>query len=256
MVNILETQDLSFSWSPTRDEWFQHLLLKLEGGHIYGLMGRNGAGKTTMIKLLCGCLRPHSGASLIQVGGHQLVAAERRPEALAEIVFVPESADLPPVTPPELAKLVGPLYPRFSEDTFAAHLEALEIPRDVKIPRLSFGQRRKVHIAFALATNASLVFLDEPSNGLDIAAQIVLRKLLIAHIAADRSVVVSTHHVREFEHVVDEVLVLEHGRILAHESVAALQESGDFEDLESWYARLIGVSSSPNAMRTSHHERI
>jgi len=98
----------------------------------------------------------------------------------------------------------------------------------------------------ALATDAKLLFLDEPSNGLDIASQIVLRKMLISHLTPEHSMVISTHHVREFETIIDKALVLDGGVMLAQADVAELQVQPKFSDLENWYAELTGIRS-PNA---------
>lgn len=241
----LEARHLSFSWSRGRADWLKDLGLSIDGGHIYGLMGRNGAGKTTLIKLLSGCLRPTTGDVRLVSNGGRLDVINRTPETLSEIVFVPENSDLPGLSVREFGRLTGSLYPKFSMERYLGNLQVLEVPLQGKLPSLSFGQRRKAHIAFALATEASMIFLDEPSNGLDIAAQIVLRRLLIAHQSSERSLIVSTHHVREFENVIDQVIVLDQGRVLANESIGRLQESTDFKDLENWYARLIGITSLP-----------
>jgi ABC-2 type transport system ATP-binding protein len=244
MTVLLEAQNLYFSWNRSGSGWFQNLNLSLETGHIYGLMGRNGAGKTTLLKLLVGGLKPSSGTVDISLPHVKAASFERTPESLSEIVFVAENSELPNMTAAQLGEYAGRLYPRFSLDRYHEYLKALEVGSEQSLPRLSFGQRRKAHIAFALATNASLIFLDEPSNGLDVAAQIVLRKLLIAQAGADRSIVVSTHHVREFETVIDRIMVLDQGRVLADELTENLASQPNFQDLETWYAQKIGLNTS------------
>ena len=199
MQTVIQAENLFFSWSGPENEWFRDLSLTLEGGRLYGLLGRNGAGKTTLIKLLCGLLRPAAGtARYVPLNARM---ADRPPEALTEVVFVAESSELPPLPVERFGHYAGALYPRYEHARYLDILRALEVPPHARMEALSFGQRRKAHIAFALATDARMVFLDEPTNGLDVAAQILLRKLLIAQLAAHRSIVVSTHHVREFENV-------------------------------------------------------
>jgi len=246
MQTLIQAEHLHFSWgltgSTAGSDWFRDLNLSLQGGHLYGLLGRNGAGKTTLIKLLCGLLHPTAGVA--RYVPLDAVMGERKPEALTEVVFVAESSELPPLPVERFGHYAGALYPRYEHARYLDILRALEVPSHARMQTLSFGQRRKAHIAFALATDARLVFLDEPTNGLDIAAQILLRKLLIAQLAPHRSFVVSTHHVREFENVLDEIIVLDCGRVLAHERMDTLQAQVDYSDLENWYARLIGIDKA------------
>ena len=245
MTVLLEATGLDFRWTPPADDWFRSLSLSLSEGRLYGLLGRNGAGKTTLIRLLCGLLRPRSGATRWHGPHGEVVdAALRDPRVLADVVFVPESAELPALTAEAFGRIAGALYPAFDLERYFAGIDAFEVARGGKLRALSFGQRRKAHIAFALASGARLAFLDEPTNGLDVSAQITLRRLLIDHLALGRSVVVSTHHVREFEPVLDEVVVLESGRILAHETLDTIRDRPGFFDLEHWYAGLIGLRSA------------
>lgn len=252
MTQILAAQDIRFAWGGSREPWLDVDRLEIETGKLYGLLGRNGAGKTTLIKLLCGGLRPHAGRVELSADGRVFDVADRRPESLREVVFVTESCDLPSIHAEKFGSLAGPFYPRFEMATFLGHLNALDVPTRVVMTQLSFGQRRKVQIAFALATRASLTFLDEPTNGLDVVAQVTLRKLLIEHISDDRSLVVSTHHVREFETVIDEALVLERGRMLAREAVEVLRDTSGFDGLETWYMQLIGAETARTAGRAQH----
>jgi ABC-2 type transport system ATP-binding protein len=260
MSVLLEAKSLYFSWDSARNGLINSLNLSLHPGHIYGLVGRNGAGKTTLIKLLSGALRPRQGDVRLCLGDTSYEVASRLPEALAEVIYVPETLSFPDLDALSFARFAGRLYPRFSLDNFRRTLEAFEIPTHVLLPRLSFGQGRKVHIAFALATDARLIFLDEPSNGLDIAAQISLRRMLIEYLSPERSVVVSTHHVQEFEHVIDRVIVMDRGCILVEEALEVLQAQPGYRDIERWYAELIGLvssrASSSSSIRTRDYDTI
>lgn len=242
MSPLVRAHGLTFAWSPDGPPLFQNLNLELAPGRLYGLLGRNGAGKTTLVKLLCGLLSPTEG--MVTHEATQLALSKRLPSTLCDVVFVAESSVLPALPADTFGRLAGALYPRFEQGRYLELLNALEVPSRKNVASLSFGQRRKVHVAFALATHASLVFLDEPTNGFDIAAQILLRRLLVAELAPHRSLVVSTHHVREFENVLDTVLVLEKGRLVAQESLDDLRAAPGATNLESWYAGLIGLASS------------
>lgn len=253
---LLEATALSFSWDRNGKGWLDHLSLGVEGGHIYGLVGRNGAGKTTLIRLMSGGLRPLTGSVQYKHAQTALEVIDRHPLSLANVVYVPENSDLPNMTVKNFGIVAGELYPAFSLDYFQELLTAFDVRSHMFLPKLSFGQRRKAHIAFALATNAAVVFLDEPSNGLDIAAQILLRKLLIAHLTPERSLIVSTHHVREFETVIDRILVLEHGNIVANASIQSLQEDPTFQGLEQWYAETVGIDTKALNLRSQNNATV
>ncbi len=259
MSAIIDVRQLDFAWTRQRQSWFSGLNLTLHGGHIYGLLGRNGAGKTTLLKLLSGCLRPKAGQVLFHApagrGGNTAFDISRRePQSLAEIVFVPETVTLPGVSILDFGSLAGSLYPRFRQERYAAHLQALAVPRDGLLARLSFGQRRKAHIAFALATEASVILLDEPTNGLDIDSQYMLRQLLAGFQTPHSLMVVSTHHVREFDNVIDEVIVLDHGQVLAQAAVGTITAEPDYQGLEAWYAVRAGLGGQAQLTGTAGKE--
>lgn len=245
MSALLHAENLSFSWKPTEQPLFQNLSLVLEPGVLYGLLGRNGAGKTSLVKLLCGLLHPTGGT--VKHGRTGIETRKRQPDTLSDMVFVSESTVLPALPVHSFGTLAGRLYPKFRLERFLQLVEELEVPTRKNLSSLSFGQRRKVHVAFALATHASLVFLDEPTNGFDIQAQIELRRILTAELNPQRSFVVSTHHIREFESILGAVIVLERGKLIAHAQCHDLStESGPLH-LERWYARLIGLKTEhPN----------
>lgn len=234
---ILELRKISFSWDRRRRDWLHALDLNIFGGQLSGLIGKNGAGKTTLMKLMVGALRPQEGSILF--GPHGLDVSKRSPDTLQEIVWVPESTDFPFATAIQYGRLAGALYPRFSFENFRRNLASLEVPEKTKLPLLSFGQKRKAHIAFALATQATLTILDEPTNGIDIAAQVSLRKILIESLTPERSLVVSTHHIREFENVLDNLIVLNDGSILAQRPCSEIQQDADFSGLEMWYTKVL-----------------
>jgi ABC-2 type transport system ATP-binding protein len=251
---IAEVCNLHFRWPQAKVDWFQGINLRIEGGLLYGLLGRNGAGKTTLIKLICGLMKATSGEVLLSAGRDGKSVYPRSPQNLAQVVFVPETAQLPDLMPLEFSRLAGSLYPNYSQTEFQELLQGFEVKTDVRLGRLSFGQRRKVHISFALATGAALVILDEPTNGLDISAQFTLRRLLKRYLTPQRSLLVSTHHVRELEQVIDEVIVLEKGKILVQENLARLKTGPLLGgNIEEWYTNLIGLTDSFSSPERNSH---
>ncbi|MFW6291603.1 MAG: ATP-binding cassette domain-containing protein [Spirochaetota bacterium] len=194
---------------------FERLDARLEPGTIYGLLGRNGAGKTTMLKLLCGMLFPQEGG--IEVLGWD--PAERVPALQQEILFIPEEFPTPPLEVHAYRALYAPLYPRFSGEHFERYLAEFEIDAEASLEQMSFGQKKKVLLAFGLAAHTRLLVLDEPTSSLDIPSKGQFRRLLAGAADDDRTIVVSTHQVRDMENLIDPITILENGSIIFQHSL-------------------------------------
>jgi ABC-2 type transport system ATP-binding protein len=216
---MVRIRNLHFGYS-RRVLQLENLNLDLMRGRIYGLLGKNGAGKSTLLKNLVGLAFPLTGTC--EVDGH--AAALRRPATLQDLFFLPEDVRVPAVTATQLAHSTGGFYPRFDEAAFHGYLRELDVPSLTKLTTLSFGQQKKVLIAFALATNTGLLVLDEPTNGLDIPSKAQFRKLVARALGEERCVVISTHQVRDLDNLIDTVLVLHERRIVLNEALDALAE--------------------------------
>ena len=211
---MVDLQGITFGYGK-RERLFDRLDLALTPGNVYGLLGRNGAGKTTLLRLMAGLLFPKEGSA--RAAGEEV--RRRTPSFLRELYFVPEEFHTPALTPLELARLYGVFYPRFDHDAMAGHLAGLEVDAQRNMTAMSYGQKKKVLLAFAVATGCRLLILDEPTNGLDIPAKGQFRRLLAGAAADDRVIVVSTHQVRDLEHLIDPIVILEQGRIVFQHSV-------------------------------------
>ncbi len=211
---------------------FSELDLAVGPGGVVGLLGKNGAGKTTLLKIAIGLLFPQGGRAMLF--GRD--AAERHRDVLARIVSIPEQFELPPVGVERYGKDWGAYYPTYDGAKYDEYLERFEVPAATRLSRLSYGQQKKVLIAFALASGAELVLLDEPTNGLDIPAKQVFRSL-VAEAADDaRAIVISTHQVRDVENLIDPVVVLDEGRVVfeaAMDTLAANVELRRYETEEA-----------------------
>lgn len=188
-------------------------------GEVLGLLGPNGAGKTTLVETLVGLRKPDAGA--VRVLG--LDPAADRARVVRHVGFQPQSASLfPRLTVRETLTLWARFFdaPRAPAD--AATLTGTDHVLDTQLRRLTRGQRQRALLAIALVGRPDLVILDEPSDGLDPAA----RQQLWAAIAAERdrgaTVVLTTHSMDEAEALCDRVVVLDHGRVLASDTPAAL----------------------------------
>ena len=207
---------------------FDGLSLDIRRGGIYGLLGRNGAGKSTLLKLMAGCLKPDGGS--VRAFGTE--AFRREPQVLQRLYFLPEQVYLPAPSWRVLAKAYGAFYPRFDEGAFRQNLEAFQVPTDRKLTGLSLGQKKKGMIAFALACNTELLLLDEPTNGLDIPSKAQFRSVLAETATEERAIVVSTHQVRDLAGIIDPVLIVESGKMIAELDLERVSRALSFE-LES-----------------------
>ncbi|MEN6296925.1 MAG: ABC transporter ATP-binding protein [Rectinema sp.] len=189
---------------------FEGLDLNLEPGTAYGLLGLNGAGKTSLLKLLAGALCPQSGT--IRVFGEE--PWRKKASFLADTIFVPEDPWVPAVKPSAWLDRYAVFRPAFDRERFAALSREFALEEDKLLTRYSYGQRKKFTLAAALASGARLILLDEPTNGLDIPSKSQFRRALAQSVDPDRIVIVSTHQVRDLERVIDPALIVHGGKIL------------------------------------------
>jgi len=210
---MIDIHSLTFGYG--RALLFDSLDLRLEGGHAYGLLGLNGAGKTSLLKLMAGALVPGSG----EIAAFGRVPARRETAHLADVAFVPEDPWLPAITPAQWLSRYAVFRPAFDPKRFEElrrefALVGAEPHGDAKLlSKLSYGQRKKFALAAALAGGARSVLLDEPTNGLDIPSKMQFRKALASSVSEERTIVVSTHQVRDLESLIDPMLILDKGSL-------------------------------------------
>jgi ABC-2 type transport system ATP-binding protein len=215
---MIELKEIGFSYRRTGKPLFQGLDLQLPAGTICGLLGANGAGKTSLLRLLAGLSFPQHGSCKV-LG---FVPAERQPAFLADIFLLPEEIFVAPVTPAVYAGRYGGFYPRFDRATYDKLLADFELPADRTLTEYSYGQKKKFLLAFGIATHARLLIMDEPTNGLDIPGKHCLRRALINHFAPERSFLISTHQVHDLEGLIDSVMIVADGNLLLHATLDAL----------------------------------
>ena len=183
---------------------------------VYGLLGKNGAGKSTLLYLMSGLLTPKNG----KVVFHDTDVRRRLPVTLQDMFLVPEEFELPSVSLVSYVELNSPFYPRFSKEEMIKYLHYFEMDIDIDLGSLSMGQKKKVFMSFALATNTSLLLMDEPTNGLDIPGKSQFRKFIASGMSDDKTIVISTHQVRDIDKVLDHVLIMDDSRVLLDESTS------------------------------------
>lgn len=204
---------------------FWKFSLTLEENKIYGLLGKNGVGKSTLLYLLAGLNFPRQGKVLID--GDDIT--ERNPMTMSKIFIVTEEFELPNMSLKKYVKINRPFYPDFSEEILEKCLNDFEIGDISDLGAISMGTKKKVYMSFALATNAKYLLMDEPTNGLDIESKSLFRKVIAQNMTDDRTMIISTHQVHDVENIIDHVLILGEKKILLNKSIAELSDEYVFE---------------------------
>ncbi|TAF03415.1 MAG: ABC transporter ATP-binding protein [Runella slithyformis] len=230
---MIEFKNLQFSYG--QQPLIHDLSLRLDAGHVYGLLGKNGVGKTTLLKMIAGLVFPKKG----QLTTLQHTPQRRQPSLLSQLYFVADDAHLPNVSARTFARTYGGFYPLFDRAQFLNYLRQFEVEADQKLGKVSYGQRKKAIISFALATNVPLLLMDEPTNGLDIPSKSTFRQLVAGMATPERCFIISTHQVRDLDSLIDSVLMLHDGKITYQEDLNALAETGEQPNLEILFQKVI-----------------
>ena len=154
--------------------------------------------------------------------------AERQPELLEKIFFVPEEIELPATSINRYITELAAFHPSFQQERFAEYLGEFELQDNMLIHQLSFGQQKKVLLSAALASGCALILMDEPTNGLDIPAKMQFRRLVAAAAGETSTFVLSTHQIRELEQLIDPIVILHGGGIVLQQSLSAIGDALDF----------------------------
>ena len=198
---------------------FNNISLEIGNG-IYGLLGENGVGKTTLMHLICGLLFPKNGKCSID--GRN--TAERQSEGLARYFFLPEELQMPTESIASFAARHSVFYPHFNQEEFKLNLEELKINRKQKLSSVSYGQQKKAMLAYALALHTPLTLLDEPTNGLDITSRQALKRIISRTVDDESTLFISTHQAHDFENLLDHLIILSEGEILLNRSLDEISE--------------------------------
>ena len=221
---MIEIRNLAFSYK--KSPVFSGINLTFPEGSIYGLLGENGVGKTTLLKLICGLLRPTEGTCSVD----GLTSQDRLPEMLQRIVFLPDEVSLPDgKTPQQYVNELAPFYPNFAQGTFLHLMEELEVEPDRKFKEMSFGQQKKSLIAASLSLGTDYVLFDEPTNGLDIPSKAQFRQILSRRFEERNTIIISTHQVKDVENLIDPIVILNNNAVLLDASVQRIQQKLFFE---------------------------
>ncbi len=218
MEPSITVKDMSFGYNG--GDLFNGLNLEMKKGNIYGLLGLNGAGKTSLMKLLTGLLFPREGE--IRVMGEN--PSIRAPGLLSRIFVLSEELNAPSISEKEFLLSHAPFYPGYDQGQFDRYLGDFDVPRNKRLNKLSFGQKKKFLLSFGLACGSELLVLDEPTNGLDIPAKGLFRRLVAEALSEERIFIISTHQVRDVDSLIDPITILHEGKVLFEHDMAQVND--------------------------------
>ena len=236
---MISVKDLSFSYGSKGV--LKNISMELKGGNIYGLLGENGVGKTTLLTLLCGLKEPQTGS--IDTDGRN--PFDRHPSLLAEQFYLPDEVAPAHNRAQRFGKETGVLWPAYDHLKFLQILREFEVDERQMMDTMSAGQLKKTWIAFALACNARHYFMDEPTNGLDIPSKSQFRKAIMKYTAEDSAVVISTHQVRDLEDIIDPIIILDKEDVLVNASLEEISRKLFFDYGTQLHADALYLEHTP-----------
>lgn len=241
---MIHVNDLSFHYKGEKPI-LKDLNTTLEPGHIYGLLGLNGEGKTTLLKLISGLIFPKKGEIKLNL----LDSKSRSLQFFEQLYLLPDHPKKNNLKIKSFEKNYAVFYKNFSSDFFQQALRDFRIDHNDAVKNLSFGQQKKFHLAFALATNTKFLLLDEPTNGLDIPSKSIVRQLLAKSITDEKTFIISTHLVKDVENLIDHLLILRKGKLVFNQHIKDILNTYTFSQTNSPVSEAIHYEKSIN----THH---
>ena len=220
---MITIKDLGFAYGDK--PVLKNISMNLEEGRIYGLLGENGVGKTTLLTLLCGLKKPQTGS--IDTDGRQ--PYDREPSLLSDQYYLSDEVAPMNMKAVDYARNYGKFWEGFSLDKFMEVMAVLENDPQQKMTHMSFGQLKKTYIAFALACNTKYLYMDEPTNGLDIPSKAQFRKAVTKYTREDSVILISTHQVRDLENIIDPIIILDRQDVLLNATLEEITEKLYFD---------------------------
>lgn len=210
---MIEIKNLAFSYG--NNQVLKNISMNLEPGRIYGLLGENGVGKTTLLTLLSGLKKTQEGS--ISADGR--TPYDRRPDLLSDQYYLPDEVAPIHAKAIDWARSAGRFWPNFSEEKFLRIMQEFENDSEQKMTSMSNGQLKKTYISFALACGTKYMYMDEPTNGLDIPSKAQFRSAIMKYTSDESIIVISTHQVRDLENVIDPIIILDRRDVLLNASL-------------------------------------
>ena len=220
---MITIKDLGFAYG--EKVVLKNISMTLEEGRIYGLLGENGVGKTTLLTLLCGLKRPQAGS--IDTDG--MKPFDRQPSLLSDQYYLSDEVPAMNMKAEEYAKNYGKFWENFDLGKFHEVMAVFENDPQQKMTHMSFGQLKKTYISFALACNTKHLYMDEPTNGLDIPSKSQFRKAVTKYTREDSIILISTHQVRDLENIIDPIIILDRQDVLLNATLEEISQKLYFD---------------------------
>ena len=224
---MIRLKDLGYSYKKDCDV-LRNVTLDFEEGHIYGILGKNGEGKSTLLKILSGLLNPEGDCEI-----DEFTPFDKNAAFLQKVTFVPETPYVEDMSAMKIAKLIAPFYPEFDFNLLENLLTEFEVPKESSLRKMSLGQQKKAVIALSLANNTPYLFMDEPTNGLDIPSKAVFRRVIAACLTEGKTILISTHQVRDLENLIDSVVILDNHGCILNRTIFEIEDKLAFRTLRT-----------------------
>lgn len=238
---IIEVNNLKKTYAGALEPSLNGVSLNVKKGEVYGLLGPNGAGKTTLISILCGVVSPSEGSILY----HNLPITENLQQLKQEIGVVPQDIALyPTLTARENLEFYGAMYGIHGEklrSVIHSWLDKFELSHaaDRRIDKFSGGMKRRVNLIASIMHNPKLLFLDEPTVGVDVQSRTKIIEQLVELNKNGMTIIYTSHHLAEAEHFCDTIGIMDAGKIIANGAPAELiGKTADARNLEDVFLAL------------------
>ncbi len=222
---MLNVNNITFTYKRKGNPVLDRLSLNFQPGYVYGLLGKNGVGKSTLLYIVAGLLTPKSGEVIFQGENTR----KRLPKTLGDIFIVPEEFSFSKINLQQYVKANAPFYPNFSQKDLTRHLSTFELDKSLNLGELSMGQKKKALMCFALACNTKLLLMDEPTNGLDIPGKSAFRRFIAQNMTDERTIIISTHQTRDIDKLIDHVVIMDNSKILLDEPMGRISSRLKFQ---------------------------
>lgn len=243
VISRIEISNLYKRYKNAQQDSLSDININIEAGTKFGLLGPNGAGKTTMISILCGFLEASSGnVSYLSAEGKEITGKELK----SIIGFVPqEYAMYGELTPMQNLEYFGALYNMKPEVIHSRSVELLDIlglneVSDKKVGNFSGGMKRRVNLAIGIIHNPSIIFLDEPTVGVDVQSKHAIIRFLNELNQKKTTIIYTSHHMNEAQEFCDELVLIDHGKVVAQGGTQELLATHGEEDLHTMFINLTG----------------
>lgn len=235
---------VSYRYQNEVDQALKSVQLSVLPGDIFGLLGPNGAGKTTLMSIMVGILKP-DGGSVSYYDGKRLPG---RQEIREMIGYVPQDyAFYPELTPLQNLAYFGAMYNMSASRIRKRSGELLDVlglsnVADKKVSAFSGGMKRRVNLAIGILHGPRVIFLDEPTVGVDVQSKYAIVNFLKGLNQSGVTIVYTSHHLAEAEELCNRIAMIDHGKVIAFDHISSLLKTNNSKDLQSLFLSLTGVS--------------